>query len=224
VRPLANASTDFGVALTAPADIAAAAPLISRVNANNASQATISAPVVTDINYPTLRSTATIVFDSPSSYIVYTDPLVDAVGPVPYVSGTPISFGGWTATITGQPQTGDRFNIAAAAAGSGDNSNVLKLATVAQQGFFAGGTQSVTDLGADIVASVGATANRASNEVKVQQALREQAEIDLENISGVNLDEEAANMLRYQQAYLAASKVISVADGLFQNLLQMVGR
>ncbi len=58
----------------------------------------------------------------------------------------------------------------------------------------------------------------------MQQALREQAEIDVETISGVNLDEEAANMLRYQQAYLAASKVISVADGLFQNLLQIVGR
>ena len=56
------------------------------------------------------------------------------------------------------------------------------------------------------------------------RSLREQAEIDLQNISGVNLDEEASNMLRYQQAYLAASKVIGVADGLFQNLLQIVGR
>ena len=103
-------------------------------------------------------------------------------------------------------------------------SNVLAMASVAQQGFFAGGTQSITDLGADIVATVGSTANRASNEIKVQQALREQAEVDLQNISGVNLDEEASNMLRYQQAYLAASKVIGVADGLFQNLLQIVGR
>ena len=126
--------------------------------------------------------------------------------------------------MSGQPQTGDRFTVSAAAAGSGDNRNMLALASVAQQGFFAGGTQSVNDVGADIIASVGATANRAANEVKIQQTLREQAEIDLENISGVNLDEEAANMLRYQQAYLAASKVISVADGLFQNLIQIVGR
>ena len=114
--------------------------------------------------------------------------------------------------------------MAAAAAGSGDNRNALALASVAQKGFFSGGTQSITDLGADIAATVGSTANRASNEIKVQEALREQAEIDVENISGVNLDEEAANMLRYQQAYLAASKVISVADNLFQNLLQIVGR
>ena len=62
------------------------------------------------------------------------------------------------------------------------------------------------------------------HESRLQQSLREQSEIDLENVSGVNLDEEAANMLRYQDAYLAASKVVSIADGLFQNLLQIVGR
>ncbi len=224
VRPLANATRDFGVALEAPAEIAAAAPLVSRVNAGNASQATVSAPVVTDINDPKLLATGSIVFDSPTSYVVYTGGGLDLVGPLPYTSGADISFAGWTVQVTGQPQTNDRFTVQAAAAGSGDNSNVLALATVDQQGFFAGGTQSISDLGADIVATVGSTANRASNEIKVQQALREQAEIDLQNVSGVNLDEEAANMLRYQQAYLAASKVISVADGLFQNLLQIVGR
>jgi len=224
VRPLANATTDFGVALAAPAQIAAAAPLVARVDAGNSSQATVGAPVVNDITDPKLRTTATIFFDTPTSYYVYTGSGIDAIGPLPYTSGADISFAGWTTQVSGQVQAGDRFNVAAAAAGSGDNSNVLALASVAQQGFFAGGTQSVTDLGADIVATVGATANRATNEVKIQQALREQAEIDLQNVSGVNLDEEAANMLKYQQAYLAASKVIGVADGLFQNLLQIVGR
>lgn len=224
VRPLARATRDFGVALDSPAGIAAAAPVVSRVNTGNASQATVSAPVVSDISDPKLLATASIVFDSPTSYVVYTGGGLDLVGPLPYTSGDDISFAGWTVQVTGQPQTNDRFTVQAAAAGSGDNSNVLALAAVDQQGFFANGTQSITDLGADIVATVGSTANRASNDIKVQQALREQAEIDLQNISGVNLDEEAANMLRYQQAYLAASKVISVADGLFQNLLQIVAR
>jgi len=229
VRPLANATTDFGVAIGSPAGIAAAAPLVSSIDPGNTSQATVSAPVVTDMTDPVLATmfnngvTATILFDSPTAYRVLTSAGGD-VGPFPYASGDDISFGGWTVQVTGAPQAGDRFRVTVAVAGSGDNSNVLALASVAQQGFFAGGTQSVNDLGAGLVATVGATANRASNEVEVQQALREQAEIDLQNVSGVNLDEEAANMLRYQQAYLAASKVISVADGLFQNLLQIVGR
>jgi flagellar hook-associated protein 1 FlgK len=224
IRPFENAATGFGVALTAPAQIAAAAPLVSRASGINSSQATVSPPAVADINDPKLQTAATILFDSPTTYRVFTGVGLDDTGPLPYTSGGSISFAGWTVQVSGQPQTGDRFFVQAAAAGSGDNSNVQALAAVSQQGFFAGGTQSITDLGANIVATVGSTANRASNEVKVQQALREQAQVDVENVSGVNLDEEAANMLRYQQAYLAASKVIGVADGLFQNLLQIVGR
>ena len=224
VRPVANAVNDFRVNVAAPAEIALAAPVVSRIGAGNISQATVSAPSVADITDPKLQTTATILFDSPSSYVVFTGGGADLIGPLPYTSGDPISFAGWTVQVSGQPQTGDSFLVAAAAAGSGDNRNALSLSSVAQKGFFSGGTQSVLDLGADIVATVGSTANRASNEIKVQGALREQAEIDVENISGVNLDEEAANMLRYQQAYLAASKVISVADSLFQNLLQIVGR
>jgi len=224
VRPVANAATGFGVSIAAPGEIALASPLAARIGTGNLSQATVSTPVVTDINDPKLQTAASIVFDSPTSYVVFTGGGADLVGPLPYTSGGSISFAGWTVQVSGQPQTGDRFLVAAAAPGSGDNRNALALASVAQQGFFSGGSQSIADLGADIAATVGSTANRANNEVKVQQALREQAEIDVETISGVNLDEEAANMLRYQQAYLAASKVISVADGLFQNLLQIVGR
>jgi flagellar hook-associated protein 1 FlgK len=224
VRPVANAANGFRVNLDTPAEIALAAPLVSRIDSGNISQATVSAPSVTDITDPKLQTTATIVFDSPSSYSVFTGSGADLVGPLPYTSGNAINFAGWSVQVSGQPQTGDRFLVSAATAGSGDNRNALALSSVAQKGFFSGGTQSIVDLGADIAATVGSTANRASNEIKVQGALREQAEIDVENISGVNLDEEAANMLRYQQAYLAASKVISIADSLFQNLLQIVGR
>ena len=58
----------------------------------------------------------------------------------------------------------------------------------------------------------------------MQTLLRDQAELDLESISGVNLEEEAVNMLRYQEAYLAASKIINVANDLFQTLISAVGR
>ena len=219
VRPVANATIDFRVALDRPTEIAAAAPLVSRSGSGNLSQATIGPPSVTDINnLGTLP--ATIAFDTPTSYFVSGV----AGGPFTYVSGAPITIAGWTVQITGQPQANDVFVVGRTAAGSGDNRNAVALSSVSQQGLFAGGTQSVSDLGADIVATVGGSANRARNEIKVQEVLRTQAEIDVENISGVNLDEEAANMLRYQQAYLAASKVIGVADSLFQNLLNIVAR
>ena len=224
LRPVANAADDFRVVLTEPGAIAAAAPLTTTIGAGNASQATVSAPAVNNIADPKLRTPATIRFVTPTSYVVFTDVTTDLVGPLPYTSGADISFGGWTARVSGVPAPNDQFLVGPTTAGSGDNSNALALASVSQRGFFANGTQSVIDLGADIVATVGSTANRASNEFLIQQSLREQSEIDLENVSGVNLDEEAANMLRYQDAYLAASKVVSIADGLFQNLLQIIGR
>jgi flagellar hook-associated protein 1 FlgK len=224
VRPLANATDEFRVVVTEPAKIAAAAPITARNSTANASLATVSSPVVSDITDPKLRTTATIRFTSPTTYVVFTGGGADQVGPFAYTSGTDISFAGWTAQVSGTPATGDEFFVQATGSGSGDNGNALALAAVSQLGFLAGGTQSVIDLGADIVATVGSTANRARNEANIQQSLREQSEVNLENVSGVNLDEEAANMLRYQDAYLAASKVVSIADGLFQNLLQIVGR
>ena len=224
VRPVANAADDFRVMLTEPAAIAAAAPVTARIAAGNASQATVAPPVVADVTDPKLRTPATIRFVTPTSYVVFTGGGADLVGPLAYTSGADISFAGWTAQVNGAPAAGDEFLVEPTPGGSGDNSNALALASVSQRGFFANGTQSVIDLGADIVATVGSTANRASNDILIQQSLREQSEIDLENLSGVNLDEEAANMLRYQDAYMAASKVVSIADGLFQNLLQIVGR
>lgn len=224
VRPLASAADDFRVVLTDPAKIAAAAPITARNSAGNTALATVSSPVVSDITDPKLRTTATIRFTSPTTYVVFTGGGADQVGPLAYTSGADISFAGWTTRVSGTPAAGDEFFVQATGSGSGDNSNALALATVSRRGFFANGTQSVIDLGADIVATVGSTANRASNEAMIQQSLREQSQIDLENVSGVNLDEEAANLLRYQDAYLAASKVVSIADGLFQNLLQIVGR
>jgi len=224
ISPVANAASELRVTLGTAAQIAAASPLVSRAGAANVSQATVGAPTVTDINGTAIGFTSTILFDSPTTYRVFTGGGANLVGPLPYTSGAAINYGGWTTQVSGQPQTGDRFLVLGAATGSGDNSNAVALSSVSQRGFFVGGTQSISDLGADIAATVGSVANRASNDLTVQQALREQAQIDLENISGVNLDEEAANMLRYQQAYMAASKVISVADSLFQNLLQIVGR
>jgi flagellar hook-associated protein 1 FlgK len=224
VRPVANAADGFRVMLTEPATIAAAAPVTARIDAGNTSQAAVSSPVVVDSTDPRLRTPATIRFVTPTSYVLFTDITTDLTGPLPYTSGADISFAGWTTRVSGTPAAGDEFLVEPTTGGSGDNSNALALASVSQRGFFANGTQSIIDLGADIIATVGSTANRASNEILIQQSLREQSEIDLENVSGVNLDEEAANMLRYQDAYMAASKVVSIADNLFQNLLQIVGR
>ena len=87
------------------------------------------------------------------------------------------------------------------------------------RGWLDGGQVSVDDLASRLVSTVGSAALRSRQAAEAQGALREQAELDVEGLSGVNLDEEAANLLKYQQAYQAAGKVIAVADELFQTLL-----
>jgi flagellar hook-associated protein 1 FlgK len=224
VRPTATAVASLRVLLNDPQRIAAARPLQASVNGANTSTATIGAPAVADINDPKLLTAATIVFNSPTTYSVFTGGGADLVGPLPYTSGGDISFAGWTVQVTGTPATGDRFAVTAAGPASGDNGNALLLGEVPQQGFFANGTVSLYNLTADIIATTGSIASRSSNELAVQTALLEQARLDVESVSGVNLEEEAANLLRYQESYLAASKVIGIANDLFATLLQIAGR
>ena len=78
----------------------------------------------------------------------------------------------------------------------------------------------VIDRYADLVGEVGTRAQSAKATGEMSQRLYDDAEGARTAVSGVNLDEEAARMLEYQQAYQAAAKVIATANQLFQSLLQ----
>ena len=69
------------------------------------------------------------------------------------------------------------------------------------------------------VGNLGTVTQQAQNDSSAQKAVNSSDTQDLSNVSGVNLDEEAANMLRFQQAYQAAAQLISVANTLFQTLI-----
>ena len=73
-----------------------------------------------------------------------------------------------------------------------------------------------------IVSDVGTQTYSAQVDLAAQQTLNEQAITDRENYSGVNLDEEAANLLKFQQAYQASARVVSIADEMFQTLINAV--
>jgi flagellar hook-associated protein 1 FlgK len=222
LRPVAQATNGMDMLISDPAKIAAAGPLLSGVSLQNISSAAISAVTVADSTDPNLLQDAQIVFDDATTYRILDGGGTDLTGPLAYTDGADISFNGWTVRVSGAPAGGDRFTVGATGAGSGDNSNALALSELPGNGFFGNGQVSLTDVGASMIANVGSTAARASADLAVQSALRQQAELDVESVSGVNLEEEAVNMLRYQEAYLAASKIITVANDLFQSLLNAV--
>ncbi len=222
VSATGSASTGVEVALVDGNQIAAANPLTTGRSLNNLSDASISAAQVADVGNPNLQQALDIVFDDPNTYRIVNTLGGTVVGATAYTSGADINVNGWTVQINGPALTNDRFTIRGTGAGSGDNSNALALSQIGSEGFFDGGQQSLANLSGNLIANVGAAAARADSDLEVQSALREQIQLDLESISGVNLEEEAANLLRYQEAYLAASKVITVANDLFNSLLNAV--
>jgi flagellar hook-associated protein 1 FlgK len=118
----------------------------------------------------------------------------------------------------------DPAEVAAAANGNavGDNTNALALAGLQTQGTMDGGRASYLDAYGEMVADIGIQTHRAAVNGDAQKALLNQAMEAREAVSGVNLDEEAANLLKYQQAYQASAQVISVVNSLFQTLFNAV--
>ncbi|MCY1184936.1 flagellar hook-associated protein FlgK [compost metagenome] len=74
-----------------------------------------------------------------------------------------------------------------------------------------------------LTTQVGSAARAAEYSLQAQQVINANAQAGRDAVSGVNLDEEAADMLRLQQAYQAASQLISTADTMFQTILRAVG-
>jgi flagellar hook-associated protein 1 FlgK len=104
----------------------------------------------------------------------------------------------------------------------GDNRNALAIADLADQSIVAGRT--VLGFYREIVTDVGVEAQSAKRGVQFQQTLVEELEKRRQEISGVNLDEEAANLIKYQKSFEAAAKMIAIADELLTTLIGMVGR
>lgn len=116
----------------------------------------------------------------------------------------------------------DPAKIAAASPteGPGGNSNMLALAAIASEGNVVAGSMSLTTAHATILADFGAEARDARVSLEAQNLVVKQVQDRRESMVGVNLDEEAANLVRLQNHYMALSRSISVADALFQSLLQ----
>jgi flagellar hook-associated protein 1 FlgK len=232
VKPTSQAVSGLALLTTDPSKIAAAGPLVASAGSTNSGSATISAASVPNTaswtrgNYAITFSSATgfTVTDAGGNPVAAT--LTDASGNVvasgAFSSGDTLSFRGIQVTLAGTPAAGDTFAINDNANGSGDNSNALKLAAIANRSVLNGGKQSLNDAMTGLISSVGTQTSLASSGATAQQSLLTSAQTAQSSVSGVNLDEEAANMVKYEQAYEAAAQVIKTAATLFQSLLTAV--
>jgi len=219
VEPTANAVPGLKLLTNDPAKIAAAGPLVTSAATGNTGSASIVSATVPNTAAWT-RGNYTLSFSSPNAYTV-----TNAVGTVAtgtYTAGTPITFNGVSVTLTGAPANGDTFAINDNANGTGDNTNALQLAGILSQKALNGGASSLADVVNAYVGSVGLQTSQAQNGATAQQSVMQSAQGAQQSLSGVNLDEEAAHLVQFQQAYQAAAQVISASNTLFQSLISAV--
>ena len=218
IRPTREAIQGFNVAITDPARVAAAAPIRAAAAPANSGTGTITNGEVLDSGNANLLSTVNIVFTSATTYSV------NGGADQAYTAGSNIDINGWRVAIGGAPATGDTFTIRNNAGATGDNRNAFALADAMKAGVIENGTVSVTAAIERMTGNLGLATRSAQLNRDAEAIINESDIATRDSISGVNLDEEAANMLRYQQAYAASAQIISVANTLFDTLLNAVRR
>jgi flagellar hook-associated protein 1 FlgK len=218
LQPTAGAAGGISVAIDDPNRIAAATPVKAKAELDNVGTGKVGSVKVTDSSNANLLTPADIEFIDGTQYTV------NGAGPFTYTPGQPINANGWSLSLDGVPAAGDKFSVGSTGAGSSDNGNAIALGNIDDAKALNGGTVSLNGALGGLTTTIGSAARQADYAAEAQQVLYDQAQAARDSISGVNLDEEAANMLRFQQAYQAAAQVISTADTMFQSLLGAVSR
>jgi flagellar hook-associated protein 1 FlgK len=244
VRPTRDAARNLSVnpALAAnPSLIAAAGPIRTASGQANTGSATISAGNVGPGYADALAALpVTLAFQGGNlqGFPAGTQVSIDGLAPVliadptqgvAYTSGATITLVGSTPpagisfAITGQPANGDTFTLARNGGATADGRNTLALAQLQTQATMSGKTASFQQAYAQLVSDVGNQTRQIEVSGIAQQSLLAQAQASRESLSGVNLDEEAANLIRYQQAYQASAKAMEIGASLFNTILQIAG-
>jgi flagellar hook-associated protein 1 len=221
VQPTADATAGLSLLLTNPAQIASASLVQASAGAANTGTGTISSAAVTNPG-SWVPSTYTVSFSSPTQYQVKNSGgTVVASGT--YTSGAPISFVGAQLTLTGAPAANDTFTVSSNnAANVGDNSNLLSMISNLSATTLNGGTASLSGAANSLVSQVGTLTQQAQANASAQQSVNQSATDSLNNADGVNLDQEAALMVQYQQAYQACAQMIQASSQMFTSLMTAI--
>lgn len=231
VNPARNAGSTFSLGITNARSIAAAAPVSVNSTLANSGNATVSGVTISPSHTLPLAGPITLTFSpdalgvgipgfvvtgGPGGTLAY-DPATESAGKTFNFAGLGISF-----TAAATPQSGDSFTLANNTSATGDNRNMMALSDLQFKNSLNGGQASFQEYYGSMVAQAGVVANQAKENLSIESSLMQQAVSYKDSVSGVNLDEEAANLLRYQQAYQASAQMVKIADELFQTLINSI--
>jgi len=213
-----------------PRGLAAASPVTATLGlANKGTLSIASLQVRSTISAPV---NAIVKFNQVPFTTNYTYQLSDDGGATfaaaqPLVAGQPIGFtdaGGkllWELAVNGTPADGDTIAVDPTRFPAASNGNALALVALRDAGVVAGAT--LSDAYSSAMSDVGVRVQSAQGAADLSSAMATDAQTRNTQKSGVNLDEEAARLIQYQQSYQAAAKMLQVAQSVFDTLLQATG-
>jgi flagellar hook-associated protein 1 FlgK len=239
IKPTVNGAANFAVKLTDVSQIATAAPISTSVPLTNTGTGKIDEGSV-DKDYLTpgnaITTPITLKFDKASGNLsgfpadkpvtvtssagVKTTYAAGATN-IPFTAGSSYNVSGMNVKLSGVPGDGDTFTISKNTDASGDTRNAALLAGLQTKNILNGGTATFQSAYAQLVSFVGNKTREVKVNADAGATLLAQVTASQQDVSGVNLDEEAANLLKYQQAYQAAGKVMQIAGTLFDTLLTL---
>ncbi|WP_372995883.1 flagellar hook-associated protein FlgK [Marinobacter sp.] len=249
IQPSRNAAEGIGMVVNREEDLAFASPVRASTGDGNIGTGKIDQGTMLNVRNPFTNSLLpgfqssgqlangpiTVTFDDPGTGLVFTvtDGSGNTIGPAnrPYTPGVAnelfsdnpadgAEYQGFQFKITGQPADGDTFEIDYNTNGVSDNRNAELLAALGTANTLNGGSQNFSEGYAGLVEDIGVKTRQSQLDVDAGKTLLEQSTNQRESVSGVNLDEEAGRLIQYQAAYNASAQVMSVAQDLFNTLLQ----
>jgi flagellar hook-associated protein 1 FlgK len=238
VKPTVNGAANIALKLTDVSQIASAIPIATSVPLTNTGTGKISSGTV-DAAYLTpgnaITTPVTLTYDKASGTlsgfpadkpVTVTDaagkPTVYAAGTaVPFTAGSSYNVSGMNVTLSGAPADKDTFTISKNVDASGDTRNAALMAGLQTKNILNGGSATFQSAYAQLVSFVGNKTREVGVNAEAGATLLAQVTASQQDVSGVNLDEEAANLLKYQQAYQAAGKVMQIASTMFDTLLSL---
>jgi len=232
LRPVGNAASNMKRVLDKPTGIAAASPVTATVDPSNKGTATVgSLKIVATPTTP--YADVDIVFSNASAGgedYELRDSGGTVIGTGTWKPGSPIAYNGFELTLNGVPNDGDVMSVDPTQYPSGNNGNALSLLALRDEDIVGrinqgGGSTApgatITNAYSQVIGSVGVRVQDAKTSATISSTLAANSKELLSNKTGVNLDEEAARLIQFQQGYQAAAKILQVAQTVFDTLLNI---
>jgi len=221
IKPYATSASDIQAEFSTPRALAVASPLAGKMGATNAGSLQMSSLVAkTNAATPPQPTPVIVAFIDATHYSL------NGLGSYVYQSGQAIETVDWKLTMQGAPKAGDTFTVVGSKDAANNNGinftlnagNATALMNLRDVAMFDGSV--LTDGYANLMSQIGIRVQSANYAADISSTIATNLEKDRTAVSGVNLDEEAAKLLQYQQAYQASAKMIQVANSIFDILIQ----